>query len=220
MSADHMIELSKKAFDIDLDYGNPALLAACFGAALACLVYALFGFKLLRISVVLMGAVTGYYVGAYQLPLFIGDAIKWDSQPIVLGSVCALTLAIMAVKLCKTVIFISSFFSAYTAGILLAVKLLNNLNGVSAFKNILTYVIAISYSIIVAYLICKFFKHIYIAYCSIGGMIGFIFSLMIPLEAVKSGIILDISALLFGIGLLLGILAAIRQFKRCSHISF
>lgn len=219
MSPENIIQISESLVNIDPYFFSAPTWIAVAVTSLLCLVFALYGFKLFRLAVILSGALVGYTVGSVELPLLIGDTIKLNNNGLVLGIVCAVLLSLLAIKLLKLVIFISAFFGAYVSGGFLSYLFLDGIE-VSAAKNIISFAITIAYAIVIAYLTCRFFKYIYIVYCAIGGMIGFIFTAMLPLEAIKTGILYDVSSVLTVIGLVLGVLAAIRQFKRSSHISF
>ena len=195
---------------------NASTIIALILTAIVSLMMALFGFKLLKIAIVSMGFLAGYVIGAGQIPLLIGDSIQMDSLPLILGLLMATVLGLLATKFYKLVVFIVSFFSSYIA----CSAVIYSMGNIPASRSLLFSIIAILFSIIVAYLACKFFKPLYIVECSVGGMVTFVTIVALPLELIKSGLVDTISIPLTLIGLVLGIFAAIRQFKRCKNVNF
>lgn len=179
-----------------------AIMAALF------LFIAFFGFRFIKIEIILSAAVTGYDLGSGVLATAIGDKIQGFDAGIVLGIACAVVFGLIAIGLYKFYIrFIGGMLGA-VIGYMLSVAILSSLvNEIVSY--IVGIVFAIVFAIIVSKLFFKAFKAIFIISSSVVGMT--LASACISLIAFSENEVALGAAML--VGLVLSIPAAIAQFR-------
>ena len=140
--------------------------AAFIGLLIGSLFLAFFGFRFLKLEIVLSAVVAGYEFGADKLGLAIGDAGLGFNLPVILGIACALIFGLLSFKFYKLYIYlIGGLFGAMLGVIPYA--LIEN----AVIRIIVSVICAIIFAIIVAKLVYKFFKPIYIFSSSFAGSI-------------------------------------------------
>lgn len=185
------------------------LIPALVGAILGCLFDALLGFRFLKFIIVLSALSFGYDFGSVDLALLLGDVGGFgETLALILGLVCAVLFALISLKLYKVLVYIigGSFGVMLGLAVPLAVFSMFDLAAVGAIVGI---ILAIVLAVPAAKLFFnKLYKPFYIIFSSLGGMMGaaMCFAMIFTFDLA----VLSVAML---VGLVLGIPAAILQFK-------
>ena len=216
-------EIIKFVLDLTADLGILVVPVALI-AVIALGLFAKNSFKLFKFVLPLLGAAIGAYFGAGLLGKTIATAVPGLAeiiQPVYLVAIVfALIVALIVAKHVKFTIFLVGAGLGYIIIAELVKTLLLNFDfvrntAISAgivITHVVGYIIAIAVAVLCAILLKKFFKPIYIIATSIAGMVAAAGVGAIFLFANTS--IAEIAVLVCAvIGLVFGIVAAVKQFK-------
>lgn len=185
------------------------LIPGLVGAILGCLFYAFLSFRCLKFLVVFSALSFGYNFGSVELALLLGDVGGFgETLALILGLVCAVLFALVSLKLYKVFVYIigGSFGVMFGLAVPLAVFSMFDLAAVGAIVGV---ILAIVLVVPAAKLFFnKLYKPFYIILGSLGGMMGaaMCFAMIFTFD-------IYVLALSMLVGMLLGIPAAICQFK-------
>lgn len=141
--------------------------AAFIGLLIGSLFLAFFGFRFLKLEIVLSAVVAGYEFGADKLGLAIGDAGLGFNLPVILGIACALIFGLLSFKFYKLYIYLVGGAIGAALGFVIPFALIENV----VISIIVGVILAIVLAILGAKLFYKFFKPIYIFSSSFAGSI-------------------------------------------------
>ena len=176
-----------------------------------CVFLALFGFKFLKIEICVFGALFGYTIGAVEIANFVGDALA-PALITVISIALAIIGVLLSAKVYKIMVFIYAAYGAYYAGTILFSMFIEGLQGYEAVITLLS----VLFAIVSAYITCKFFKPIFIILTSVGGMVLALVALALVISPESE----TVMSVMMIVGLILGVFAAIKQFKSCKDIEF
>ncbi len=173
------------------------------------LVLAFFSYKILRLVLMLTGALEGFFLGSGIVAAFLENRFGWQNIDMVCGIVCAIVLALLALALYRFFIFLSSMAVGYTLTLPLSAMIADILGGIPLDPALLTSIISLVFGLIIALIVLLLFKPVYIIVTSIT------FSLLAPMIAIFVWLEPSMLYLIIGavVGLIVGIFAAIGQFK-------
>ena len=180
-------------------------------AAVVCMFSAFLGFKFLKLTLAISAFSVGYTFGAETLGLGLKDLVVGFDVSIVVGILCAIVFALIAVKIYKCFIYFFGGYFGFVIG-LVATLLIFGLEGAGV-------IIGLVLSVVLAFLFAKLFygklfKPFYIFCTAFGGMINAsIYTALIISEELEAMLI----AML--VGVVLGLVAMICQFRICKDIS-
>ncbi len=179
------------------------------GMAVGLMLLAFFGFKLLRIELVLTGILLGYSLGYDTFGAMVGDSISGVNIALILGIVCAVVGALLAAKVYRFMIFLIGGLTGFAVGSALFPSLVDGFGSLPVSEDTLVLIMSIVVAIILAFIIYKLFKPLYIVFTSLVG--GFL-SLGILSIAIfgENDSLISIFAIA---GLVVGVFAMIYQFK-------
>lgn len=183
----------------------PALVVTILG----CLFDALLGFRFLKLIIVFSALSFGYNFGSVELAMYIGDVGDiGETLGLILGIVCAVLFALVSLKVYKALVY----FAGGAIGVMLGLAVPLAVFGMfdlAAVGAIVGIILAIVLAVPAAKLFFnKLYKPFYIIFSSLGGMMG---AAMCAVMIFTFDIyVLALSML---VGMLLGIPAAILQFK-------
>ena len=171
---------------------------------------ALFSYRLLKLEIVLSGISLGFTFGHDTLGMLIGESIEGFNASIVLGIVCAILFALLAIKVYKALIYLCGGIVGASIGLMFPMLLLEAFIDSAIIPIIVGIVCAIALAVPFAKLFYKkIFKPLYIITASLVGMI-YASMLVAYLILGDDASVLAVSAI---IGLILAIPAMIFQFK-------
>lgn len=183
----------------------PALVVTILG----CLFDALLGFRFLKLIIVLSAFSFGYNFGSVELALLLGDVGGFgETLALILGLVCAILFALVSLKVYKALVYFAGGAIGFILGLIvpLVVFRMFDLATVGAIVGV---ILAIVLTVPSAKLFFnKLYKPFYIIFSSLGGMMGaaMCFAMIFTFD-------IYVLALSMLVGMLLGIPAAICQFK-------
>ncbi|MBQ7389654.1 MAG: hypothetical protein IJW02_00955 [Clostridia bacterium] len=185
------------------------LVSTLITTMIACIFDAFFGFKFLRPLVIISAIYTGFDIGSVELGMLVADVGgAGEILPLVLGIVCAILFGLLALKVYKIAVYIMGGCFGIIFGLCVPMVVFS-LFDLSAVGLIVGIILAIVLVVPAAKLFYnKLYKPLYILTSSIGGMMA---------AAMCLAMIFTFDIALIGlamlIGFVLGILAAIYQFK-------
>ena len=175
---------------------------------------AFFGFKFLKIEICILGALIGYVIGSVEIGALLGDSVH-NAVVVIISIALAIVGMLISAKIYKIMVFIYVAIGAYAAGSVIFELFINNLFESDANGTIVT-VLSILFAIVIAHIFCKFFKPLYILASAFGGMV-MSFTAFALVIAPENDTFLSIMMI---IGLVIGLFAAIKQFKSCKELEF
>lgn len=185
------------------------LVSSLLSTMIACIFDAFLGFRLLKPLVILSAISTGYQIGSVELGILVADVGgAGEILPLVLGIVCAILFGLLALKVYKICVYIMGGCFGIIFGLCVPMVVFS-LFDLSAVGLIVGIILAIVLVVPAAKLFYnKLYKPLYILTSSIGGMMA---------AAMCLAMIFTFDIALIGlamlVGLVLGIPAAIYQFK-------
>ena len=184
------------------------LIYTLIGAIIGCLFDALFGFRFIKLMIVLSALSSGYTFGTEELGIGVADIIPGFDISIVIGILCAVIFALLSLKFYKILVYILGGCLGVIFAIIIP-SIIFSAAGLDAVGAIVGIVLAIIVAVPSAKLFYgKIFKPYYILCTSFGGMMGAAMCAVMIFTFDPSAIV---AAML--VGLILGIPAAIYQFK-------
>ena len=176
-----------------------------------CLFSAFFSFKFLKLSLVISAFSAGYTFGAETIGLGLKDLVPGFDISIIVGLLCAIVFALIAVKIYKYFIYFFGGYIGFAIGLIATILIF----GFEGAGLIVGLVLSVALAIFFAKLFYgKFFKPFYIVCASFSGMIN---------AAIYTALIFskELEAMLLAmlVGLVLGFIAMICQFRICKDIT-
>ncbi len=187
-------------------YSQEGVIAIIAGIIIGCLFVAFFGFRFIKIEIILSAALTGYEFGASNLGLAIGDTELGFDAGIILGIACAVIFGLLAIKIYKAYVYFLGGVFGVIVGLLVPILVLGMLEVPESVGVIAGIVAAVLLAVPAAKLFYKLFKGFYIFSSSIIGMVfaSAALSLLIFGEndmavgvAVLIGVVLSVPAMIF-----------------------
>ena len=212
MSVENISNLAN-GIEVSLD-GAVATIPSLILTALLCAFIALFGFKFLKIEICLAGAIIGYNLGSVHMAPLLGDSVH-TSVVIIISVALAILGAVLSAKIYKIMVFIYVAFAAFIVGALIFTSFVENLFDTGAGSAIVI-LLSVLFAIVVAHVVCKFFKPIYIVLTSYAGMV-LMFNSLALIIAPSNDTLITVMTL---IGLVATVPAAISQFRSCRDLEF
>lgn len=214
-------EINVEVYSENITWGNAIeWLPPVAIIAVISLILALYGFRLLRPAVAIEGAAVGFLFGYNNLALLVGDAVSGDWLPITLGIAVAVIGALIAYKVYKIVLFLDVALGTYLYGYELFSEMFREVTELPVSTEFLVQTVSLVCAIVIAFVVYKLFKPIYIVSSAITGMALLAVAVVIPLETVGGAVAETAATIAVYVGLVLAIPAAIKQFKSCKGISF
>ena len=186
---------------------TPTLIASIVLSVLS----AFFGFKYLKLLLVINAFASGYTFGSSTLGLGLKDLIPGFDLSIVVGILCAIIFALIAVKLYKYLVYFLGGYFGFVIGVIIS-SLTIGLEGVGA---LICFILSIAFAILFAKLFYgKLFKPFYIISSSFNGMSNAaIYTAFLVSHDFETMILATL------IGIPLGIIAMICQFRSCRDLT-
>lgn len=186
---------------------TPTLIASI----ILCLFSAFFSFRFLKLALVISAFYAGYTFGAETVGLGLKDLVPGFDISIIIGILCAIVFALIAVKIYKYFIYFFGGYIGFVIG-LIATMLIFGFEGPGLIVGlVLSVVLAIFFAKL---FYGKLFKPFYIACASFGGMVN---------AAIYTALIFskDLEAMLLAmlVGFALGLPAMICQFRICKDVN-
>ena len=181
---------------------------------LACMLMAFYSYRIFRIEISVVGSVLLGYVGyALLAPLVLQNVqIENVNLAAAIGIVCAIAGWFIAHALYKLVVFAAGALLGYSLGAMLAETLASTFTDVQFLcSDTGKIVVAAVCALIAGILFISLFKVVYILLTSLGGMISAVFlaGMSVCDVATMPAVYLGLLVL----GTVLGIVAAVHQFK-------
>lgn len=88
-------------------YSFSELIPSLIGMILGFLLVAFFGYRLFKLSIIILAVSLGYTFGAVSLGALVGDAIPGFDVTVILGIACALVFGLLSLKIYKALIYFS-----------------------------------------------------------------------------------------------------------------
>ena len=189
---------------------DEALASTVISLVISFLFIAFFSYRLLKLEIVFSGISLGFSVGHDVIGAAIGDSIEGFNVSVVLGIICAILFALLAVKVYKALIYLCGGMIGASIGLMFPMLVLEAFIDSAIIPIIVGIVCAIALAVPFAKLFYKkIFKPLYIITASLVGMI-YASMLVAYLILGDDASVLAVSAI---IGLILAIPAMIFQFK-------
>ena len=151
-------------------YSMDILIPTFIGLIIGFAFIAFFGYRFLKIEIILSAIFTGYDFGSRTLGLAVGDAVSGVDLGIILGIACAVVFALLSIKIYKWYIyFIGGLFGAifvFAIGVSVGAAL-----GSETVGLIVGIILAVLIFVPAAKLFYKIFKPFYIILTSVVGMV-------------------------------------------------
>ena len=186
------------------------LISTVAGMIISFLFVALFSYRLLKLEIVFSGISLGFTFGHDKLGMAIADSIEGFNAPVVLGIVCAILFALLAIKVYKALIYLYGGLLGAMLGFTIPMALISAFVDVAIIPILVGIVCAIALAVPFAKLFYKkIFKPFYILASS---LVGMMYTAMLVAYLILGD---DISVLAVSmiVGIILAIPAAIFQFK-------
>lgn len=188
-----------------LNYNVPYLIATLVMGLLS----ALLGFRLLKLMIILSAFSYGYTLGANTLGIGLKELVAGFDISIVLGILVGIVFALITLKIYKCIIYFIGGYLGVIFGFIIPViifDLVFNLSGVGIIVGIILAIVLAVPSAKIFYR--KLFKPFYILSASFSGMmnVGMCAAMLFTTDTASI-------LMAMGIGFILGIPAAIYQFK-------
>lgn len=188
---------------------TPDMIPFIIGMIVGLAIVAFFGFKLLRIELVIAGAIIGYSIGSTTLVALVGDSITGVNIALILGIVCAVIGVLLSAKVYRLMIFVYGGLIGYVVGTVLFPGMVAGFTSLPVSAETLVTVMSVVVGIIFAFVIYRLFKPLYIISTSIFGMLC-VGTLTLALISGGNETASGIGAI---VGLVIGVFAMIHQFK-------
>ena len=187
------------------------LFSTVAGMIISCLFMAFFSYKLLKLEIVFSGISLGFSFGHDVLGMAIGESIEGFNVSIVLGIVCAILFALLAIKVYKALIYLYGGLIGALLGFAVPMALISAFVDFAIIPIIVGIVCAIAVAVPFAKLFYKkIFKPFYILASSFAGMM---FTAMFAAYLILGNDDISVLAVSMLVGLILAIPAMIFQFK-------
>ncbi len=165
------------------------------------LLLAFFGYKLLKIESMILGAALGFGLGYSLLGPLVTDLVQGVDLAIILGLACMVILALLAFKIYKALLVIVGAAFGFSIPLIIMFAF--------EVEPVIIYIVSAVIGVIAGFLTLKLFKPIYIFSSSMYGMMLVFVSL--SLLIFKDNVVALLIAELLGFGF--GIFAMVKQFK-------
>lgn len=198
-----------------MEYSLTEINVICAVLAAFCLFTAFFGFKFIKLEIILSAIAFGYDLGANTLGKAIGDLIKDFDAGLVLGIACAVLLSIFAIRLYRFYIKFVGGVLGFVLGFVIPNMILTA-SGQEEVGLIVGLVIGVLLAVLMAKLFIKAFKAIFIVSSSFAGSVfAAVFVAMIIFGNNEAAL----GASVF-VGLVLAVVAIVAQVKMNRGKSF